>query len=130
MLTCIHIINVISLFARLSVEPIDVRLVGGRVASAGRIEIKYNGTWGTVCDYNWKIEDSHVICRMLGYEKASKHLRFGPGTGPIWLDNVVCKGVESSIEECRHRGWGVNDCDHDDDKGTVCQPRGKYHGIH
>lgn len=84
----------------------------------------YNGQWGTICDDAWDINDAHVICRMLGYPGAIGFLHasyFGAQTGPIWLDEVNCTGKEQTIAACPHDGWGINDCDHTEDAGVVCQ---------
>ena len=46
---------------------------------------------------------------------------YGAGSGSILLDDVECKGTESSIEECFHTGWGVSNCYHGEDAGVRCK---------
>ena len=83
----------------------------------------HNGTWGTVCDDSWDINDARVVCRALDYPDASSALRsafFGQGSGQIWLDDVNCQGNESSLESCSHNGWNVNNCGHHQDASVIC----------
>ena len=77
----------------------DIRLVGGENEREGRVEICYNGVWGTVCDYGWdqvdaynrtKLDPSNVICNQI-LSKLAQHaitLKFGlyhyeGGTGKV-----------------------------------------------
>ncbi|XP_013397976.1 neurogenic locus notch homolog protein 1 [Lingula anatina] len=102
------------------------RLVGINIGGAygGRVEVYYNGVWGTVCDDGWGNTDAKVFCKSLGlsYSRALgiQNAYFGPGKGKIWLDDIACKGSESNIGSCRHSGWGNENCVHGEDAGVLC----------
>ena len=108
---------------------VGTRLVGGS-HNSGRVEVYYNGTWGTVCDDGWDINDARVVCNQLGFPDAEAAFQgedhhFGYGTGQIWMDEVKCRGYESSLLSCSRNSWGVHDCRHGEDAGVRCKGLGK-----
>ena len=50
---------------------------------------------------------------------------FGPGTGPIVLDNIECLGNEESLLSCPYQDSVDINCDHSEDASVICQ--GKFH---
>ena len=46
---------------------------------------------------------------------------FGEGSGPIFMDNVRCTGVESHLSTCPFSGFEHHTtCTHAQDAGVVC----------
>ncbi|KAI8487041.1 hypothetical protein Bbelb_353010, partial [Branchiostoma belcheri] len=139
---CLGLLNLGSLVAHgTRTEPINfeladipvhqpqVRLMGGRFPWEGRVEVFYNGEWGTVCGRSyWSSQDANVVCRELGYGRSfiSNTNSFGQGSGPVWIGRYNsrpdCTGNEMSIFNCL-RGppgnvyWG---CTHYYDVGIRC----------
>ncbi len=110
-----------------------VRLVDGRFSDEGRVEMLFQGQWGTVSDYGWNANAARIVCHQLGYNLSvttNIHTRYRgkPGTGPIWLDYVRCSGSEKRLDECSHKGWGEHKYGHDRDVWVQCfnssQPEG------
>ena len=77
---------------------------------AGRVEIRKNGIWGTICNDNLHtdlysvtqtVNDNvaKVVCRHLGYS-GGKLLSLNDvpdGEHQIWLDDLSCSGNESHL---------------------------------
>ena len=116
----------------------ELRLVNGATPNEGRLEIYYEGQWGTVCDDYWTDADADVACRQLGYEQGSVpdggrflQSHFGPADegAPIWLDNLLCDGDESSLMDCPRASQpggtdpGHHNCSlrHLEDVGVRCE---------
>jgi len=110
---------------------LTVRLVGGRDSNQGRVEVYYNGEWGTVCSAGWDNTDASVVCRQLGYGVSGKVLPsddYEKGSGSIFLSNVVCSENDQTLAACGHSGVGiVYGCNHDYDVGVICD--GMCHGL-
>ena len=106
----------------------SIRLVGGSSYNEGRVEVNYNGQWGTVCDDGWSSTDAGVVCRQLGFGSSGTAVyqaAFGQGSGSIWLDDVSCTGSELTLAMCGNRGIGVTrSCSHSEDAGVRCLSQG------
>ena len=114
----------------------DLRLVDGDLTDEdgqlceGRLEIYYNGAWGTICDDYWTKDDADVACRALGFVASVEDYNryrtayFGPGTEEqeIVLDDLFCTGNESGLLECpsNHPGPGIHNCRHSEDVSLRC----------
>ena len=46
---------------------LPIRLRDGITRDEGRLEVFYNGVWGTVCDDVFGLSDAKVACRQMGY---------------------------------------------------------------
>ena len=94
---------------------------------AGQVEVLYSGTWGTICDDYWNIDDARVICRQLGFTDAiaapcCQTFKGKNKPSKFWLDDVSCHGNETDIGQCQHKPWGVNDCFPTSQASVVCKP--------
>lgn len=46
----------------------DIRLTNGNYSGEGRLKVKYQGSWGTVCDNSFADQSAKVVCRQLEYQ--------------------------------------------------------------
>ena len=102
--------------------------MGGEKGCSGRVEVWHRGSWGTVCDDSWDMQDAEVACRQLGCGPAVSALgeaAFGEGTGPIWLEKVECRGTEPSLQDCWAQPGDSGACRHKEDAAVNCSGEGQ-----
>jgi len=93
------------------VEQLRTRLVDGPNEKSGRLEVKIDGKWGSVCSYGTKHKGrgrrlATVVCKSLGFS-TGKYYPYGEKFGnaekgtPIFMDDILnCTGNEKSIHDC------------------------------
>ncbi|CAG2216784.1 unnamed protein product [Mytilus edulis] len=99
----------------------DLRITEGFAQNQGRLEIKYKGEWGTVCDNQFANVDAEVACRQLGYCSGMMlpaH-KVDDGIGTVWLNNVNCSGTENELLNCTFN-IDASNCRHYGDVGIHC----------
>ncbi|XP_072132639.1 scavenger receptor cysteine-rich domain-containing protein DMBT1-like [Mobula birostris] len=110
-----------------------LRLQDGGSRCKGRIEVWYNGTWGTVCSTNLYGKSAEVICKQMKCGPMNNiypgSYQFGKGRGPIWLDEIECTSHESTLWQCQSQPWGKHQCDHTEDAGVACEETNMTEGI-
>eukprot|EP00731_Ephydatia_muelleri_P010183 Em0005g769a len=109
----------------------SVRLSGGSRASTGRVEVLYNGVWGTVCNISgWTVYEAQAVCNLLGYKNTSTVTITGlsfkglSALYPVWISGLKCNSTSvSNITQCAYNspiGFGQN-CSHTYDALLDCQ---------
>lgn len=101
------------------------------VKTAGRVEILYNGVWGTVCNKYGDSLQADILCKQKGFIDGTAvsviPKRYGNTTAPIYLKNVNCTSDEKLFLGCPNAGWlEVSNCTHDDDLEVLCYSKGNY----
>lgn len=98
---------------------INFRLTGGRDSYEGRVEIFYDGSWGSICAKKpWSIATATAVCRMFGFDAEDfvafyDDNHFGDLAEEVRFDELDCDNVESitSIKSCRLIKYGTGYCD-------------------
>lgn len=99
--------------------------MGGPHRCEGRVEVKQEGYWGTVCDDGWDMKDVTVVCRELGCGSPTgspSGLIYGLQTDEkkkVLIQDVDCTGMEESLSQCKSED--AFDCSHEEDAGARCE---------
>lgn len=101
----------------------EVRLVGGNTPCEGRVEVKILGTWGSLCNSHWDMEDAHVLCQQLKCGVATSipgRAPFGKGSGQPWRHMFHCTGTEQHIGDCPVTALGASVCPEGQVASVIC----------
>nr|XP_022333493.1 deleted in malignant brain tumors 1 protein-like [Crassostrea virginica] len=104
-------------------DPDEIRLVGGRKASEGRIEWLHNGIWGSVCSQNFSDSEAEVLCRSLGFLSGNATVHrggtFGHTTQPEVVSDIQCQGTEADVSNCTVT-YSERPCSPGEEVGVSC----------
>ncbi|XP_045920016.1 scavenger receptor cysteine-rich type 1 protein M130-like [Micropterus dolomieu] len=100
----------------------SVRLVNGTRLCSGRLEVKSNQRWSSVCEADFDQQDAEVVCRELGCGAPSVLQRalYGEVEAPMWTKEFQCGGHESALLDCRSSGSARNTCSPGKAVGLTC----------
>ncbi|XP_054459629.1 scavenger receptor cysteine-rich type 1 protein M130-like [Anoplopoma fimbria] len=99
-----------------------VRLVDGTSLCSGRLEVKSNQRWSSVCEDDFDQQDAEVVCRELGCGTPSvlQGALYGEVEAPMWTKEFQCGGHESALLDCRSSGSDRNTCSPGKAVGLTC----------
>jgi len=117
----------------------DIRIVDykGTPTNEGRLEMRYEGIWGTICSQGNNRKSAKVICREVGYAdgewkspKDQSGLGFcksfkgydhcGAETARLFLAQIKCDREDNKFHECDKILTEPNKCGHDSDAIIRC----------
>ncbi|XP_049825562.1 protein bark beetle isoform X2 [Aethina tumida] len=108
---------------------LPIRLLGGSSETEGRLQIRINNQWGTVCNYGWTIENAALVCQQLGHALNPKdwymersEIPDAGTTEKVILTNVQCDDFDMDITKCKAERLDSfeNSCGHENDVGVRC----------
>uniref|UniRef100_A0A3B3Z157 SRCR domain-containing protein n=1 Tax=Poecilia mexicana TaxID=48701 RepID=A0A3B3Z157_9TELE len=107
----------------LSASSDSVRLVQGTNRCSGRLEVKTNQSWSSVCEKDFDLQDAEVVCREIGCGSPSvlQGALYGEAEAPVGSREFLCEGSESALLTCSSRKSSVrNSCSPGQAVGLTC----------
>ncbi|XP_071360716.1 CD5 antigen-like [Trachinotus anak] len=90
----------------------SVRLVNGTTLCSGRVEVRAEESWSTVCDGDFDWQDAEVVCRELGCGAPLnlQRLVYENIQAPEWTKEFRCRENESTLLDCDSYESARNTC--------------------
>ena len=86
-----------------------------------------NNAWGSVCNNRFGTNDAVVVCRQLGFPTTGAVAirdrttsMFEISLGPVFLDQLDCRGSETNLMKCGKNILGLSECDATEIAGVQC----------
>lgn len=115
----------------------DIRILDfkGAITNEGRVEIRVNGQWGTICNKKNNLETAKRICKDLGYndgkwaspEGAGNFCKSFKGNNYCgsenylsMFSNISCQKEHSNFAACTKKNANGNECSHGNDAIISC----------
>ncbi|KAM9385750.1 scavenger receptor cysteine-rich type 1 protein M130-like [Pholidichthys leucotaenia] len=100
----------------------SVRLLNGTSSCSGRLEVKSNQSWSSVCQADFDQQDAEVVCRELGCGPPSllRGALYGEVEAPVGTKEFQCGGNESALLDCRSSGSARKGCSPGEAVGLTC----------
>ncbi|XP_062274635.1 scavenger receptor cysteine-rich type 1 protein M130-like [Scomber scombrus] len=100
----------------------SVRLVNGTSLCSGRLEVKSEQSWSSVCEADFDQQDAEVVCRDLGCEAplVLQGALYGEVEAPMWTKEFQCGGHESALLDCRRSDSARRTCSPGKAVGLTC----------
>ena len=76
--------------------------MNGTSSCSGRVEVKSNQSWVSVCEGDFDQQDAEVVCRQLGCGAPSvlQGVLYAELNIPMWTNEFQCEGNESVLLDC------------------------------
>uniref|UniRef100_A0A8C8DGK2 SRCR domain-containing protein n=1 Tax=Oryzias sinensis TaxID=183150 RepID=A0A8C8DGK2_9TELE len=106
----------------LHIFPDSVRLENGSSRCSGRLEVKSNNSWSSVCEDDFDLLDAEVVCRELdcGAPSVLQGALYGEAEAPILTREFSCEGHESVLLDCGSSWRKTKACPPDKAVGLTC----------
>ncbi|XP_067451834.1 scavenger receptor cysteine-rich type 1 protein M130-like [Thunnus thynnus] len=100
----------------------SVRLVNGTKPCSGRLEVKSEQSWSSVCEADFDQQDAEVVCRELGCGAPSvlQGALYGEVEAPMWTKEFQCGGHESALLDCGRSDSARSTCSPGKAVGLTC----------
>ncbi|XP_030000092.1 scavenger receptor cysteine-rich type 1 protein M130-like [Sphaeramia orbicularis] len=100
----------------------SVRLVHGSSLCSGRLEVRSNQSWTSMCEEGLDLNDTQVVCRELGCGAPGllQGGLYGEGEAPVWTSELQCEGNESAVLDCRRSSSTGKTCSPATAAGLTC----------